>query len=176
MNTFFDKSDKGLSNCGSIYAWKSYPLAVPIAIFIRMSQVRGLTGPTTPCNHCSKLPLSTYSYTSILSLQDQQIRHTLEWLINQSEIGWRSRRAPLGAFCTVANKTNQIFMPDFSYSFNFHLEFSLCLSPTRSWLEIGYTHSYRSSKGGHGHQFFLFSFFISLCSLVIQPCHKGWYV
>lgn len=44
----------------------SHPFAVPIAILIRISHVNGLIGPTSPCNHCSKLPLSTYSYTSIL--------------------------------------------------------------------------------------------------------------
>lgn len=42
------------------------PFAVPIAIFILISQVRGLKVPTSPCNHCSNVPLSTNSYTSIL--------------------------------------------------------------------------------------------------------------
>jgi hypothetical protein len=46
-----------------------YPLAVPNITFMRISHVKGLTGPTSPCNHCSRLPLSTYSYTSILQKQ-----------------------------------------------------------------------------------------------------------
>lgn len=46
-----------------------HPLAMPSTMFIRMSQVSGLTAPTSPCSHCSRLPLSTYSYTSILRSQ-----------------------------------------------------------------------------------------------------------
>ena len=41
----------------------SYALAVPMMILMRFSHVRQ---PEDPCSHCSRLPLSTYSYTSIL--------------------------------------------------------------------------------------------------------------
>lgn len=39
-------------------------------------------------------------------------------------------RAPLRPICTVANKTNQILMPYFSYGFDFYLELLLRLPPT----------------------------------------------
>lgn len=60
-----------LKQANKVLTWvimQTNPLAVPIAIFILKSQVRGLLRPISPCNHCSKLPLSTYSYTSILLL------------------------------------------------------------------------------------------------------------
>lgn len=44
----------------------TYPFAVPKIMFLRISHVSGLTSPTSPCSHWSRLPLSTYSYTSIL--------------------------------------------------------------------------------------------------------------
>lgn len=54
----------------------AYPFAVPSIIFILISHVRGLTGPTSPWSHCSKFPLLTYSYTSILKrIRTENIIH-----------------------------------------------------------------------------------------------------
>ena len=60
---------------GSPIWFELYPFAVPRIIFIRISQVRGLRGPTSPWSHCSKFPLFTYSYTSILQQIETRIGH-----------------------------------------------------------------------------------------------------
>lgn len=59
----------------------SYALAMPIMIFIRASQVSTPRCRMAPWSHCSKFPLFTYSYTSILNgtciMSDNKIIYTL---------------------------------------------------------------------------------------------------
>lgn len=48
------------------FKFVEYPLAVPRMMFILVSHGSGSTHPGSPCSHCSRLPLPTYSYTRIL--------------------------------------------------------------------------------------------------------------